>query len=158
MFRLLMLGNKLSVQRNLVTRLTARSNVPAGLVYRSAHRSRVIDGVVVVDVNLDDMSKGDIEFARSFAKSVSSLDRSLFQTAVGPAGKTENQLPSLEDAVPADGSLPAGTPSTVMGQDGKPIVHVEIDGWNQDNEEGEDASEPKNNQDANIKGNESADK
>ncbi|XP_020812366.1 uncharacterized protein LOC110187319 [Drosophila serrata] len=124
MFRLLTLKNNLTLQRNLVTRMSARSNIASGAVYRYAHRSRLIDGVVVVDINLDDMAKGDLEFARSFTKSISSLDSSLFQPAVGPVGQSENQLPSLEDAVPAvpaDAPLPAGSPGTVMDKDGKPL-------------------------------------
>ncbi|KAH8281421.1 hypothetical protein KR054_000400 [Drosophila jambulina] len=149
MFRLLMLRNNLALQRNLVTRLTARSNVASGMVYRSAHRSRVIDGVVVVDVNLDEIAKGDVEFARSFAKSVSSLDRTIFQNAAGPMGKTESQLPPLEDVVPADKPLP--------DKDSNPIVHIEIDGWNQDNED-ENAVDQVNKQDATIEGNESVKK
>ncbi|KAH8255327.1 hypothetical protein KR038_001118 [Drosophila bunnanda] len=157
MLRLLTLKNNLALQRNLITRLSARSNVASGLVYRHAHRSRVIDGVVVVDINLDDMIKGDLEFARSFTKSISSLDSSLFQKTVAPVGQTEDQSPALEDAVPADAPLPVGSPSRVLDKDGKPIVHIEIDGWNQDFEDEEPAAE-KDHQDANIKANESVKK
>ncbi|KAH8249542.1 hypothetical protein KR032_010421 [Drosophila birchii] len=149
MFRLLMLKNNLALHRNLITRLTARSNVLAsGLVCRSAHRSRLIDGVVVVDINLDDVVKGDVDFARSFTKS-------LVQAAGEPLGKTGTQLPSLENVVPAKSPQPAGTSSTVLDRDGKPIVHIEIDGWNQDVE---DEEKDENNQDASIEGNASVDK
>lgn len=144
MFRLLMLRNKLALQRSLVTRLTARSNVATSLLYRSAHRSRFIDGVMVVDVNLDEMVKGDAEFARSFANSLSS-DRCLFQPAVESVGMIENQSPPLEDTIPADGSLPTGAPSSVLDNDGNTIKTIEIDGWTMDDEE-DDAEQP-NNQD-----------
>ncbi|KAH8374380.1 hypothetical protein KR200_009399 [Drosophila serrata] len=159
MFRLLTLKNNLTLQRNLVTRMSARSNIASGAVYRYAHRSRLIDGVVVVDINLDDMAKGDLEFARSFTKSISSLDSSLFQPAVGPVGQSENQLEDAVPAVPADAPLPAGSPGTVMDKGGKPIVHIEIDGWNQDIEDQEPAAEQKNNnQDASNETNESVKK
>ncbi|KAH8279592.1 hypothetical protein KR018_004548 [Drosophila ironensis] len=131
MFRnLLMLRNKLALQRVLVSRLTSRSYLSSGMIYRRATTSSSAGkDVIIQDINVQEMAKGDIEFTRNFLNSIS-LDSS-------DAQEVQNVVESPADsAVPepsgTDGALPPGVPSSVLDINGDPIVPIEIDGWNQD--------------------------
>ncbi|KAH8325906.1 hypothetical protein KR067_009933 [Drosophila pandora] len=135
MFRnLLMLRNKLALQRSLVSRLTSRSHLSTGQLYRYATgRSSGVDGVTYTDINVNDMAKGDMEFTRNFLNSLSSLDRANPQEV----SEVKDETPSVSEPMPIDNEAPLapGVPSSVLDMDGNPIVPIEIDGWNQDDEE-----------------------
>ncbi|XP_016976007.1 uncharacterized protein LOC108042304 [Drosophila rhopaloa] len=150
MFRnLSVLRNKLALQRILVSRLTSRSNMSTGRTCLTFSRPRNIDGVTVIDINMNDMAKNDVEFNRNFVNSLTSMDTPLFQDAIQPKSTDVVESPSTEDSVPATTVeiLPAGAPSSVLDVDGNPIVPIEIDGWNQDEE---DPTVQKNSKDVDI--------
>nr|XP_016931071.1 uncharacterized protein LOC108010675 [Drosophila suzukii] len=138
MFRnLSMLRNTLAVQRTLISRLTSRSKMSTGVTCLTINRPRNIDGVTVIDINMNDMAKNDMDFNRNFVNSLTSVDRPHFVEPVQPVGTDAVKSPPTEDSAPADtvDILPAGAPSSVLGVDGTPIVPIEIDGWNQDEED-----------------------
>ncbi|KAH8351986.1 hypothetical protein KR084_001011 [Drosophila pseudotakahashii] len=150
MFRnLSMLRNKLALQRILVSRLTSRSKMSTGVTCLTINRPRNIDGVTVIDINLNDMAKNDVEFNRNFVNSLTSMDRPHFQEPIQTVGTDAANSPTVEDSAPAEpvGILPTGAPSSVLGVDGNPIVPIEIDGWNQDEE---DPTVQKNTKDVDI--------
>ncbi|KAH8317689.1 hypothetical protein KR074_005026 [Drosophila pseudoananassae] len=146
MFRnLLMLRNKLALQHSLVSRLTSRSYVSTGQWYRSATgRSTGVDGVTYTDINVDELAEGDMEFTRNFLNAVS-LDRGHSQE--GPEVKDETPSVSEPMSIDTETPLAPGVPSSVLDIDGNPIVPIEIDGWNQDDE---DPIVQKNNRDIDI--------
>ncbi|XP_017082364.1 uncharacterized protein LOC108115440 [Drosophila eugracilis] len=150
MFRnLSMLRNKLAMQRILVSRLTSRSNMSTGLTCLTINRPRNIDGVTVIDININDMAKNDVEFNRNFVNSVSSIEIPHFQELIQSVAADVAETKPTEDPAPADTVeiLPSGAPSSVLGVDGNPIVPIEIDGWNQ---EDEDPTVQKNDKDVDI--------
>ncbi|EDX05635.1 uncharacterized protein LOC6732968 [Drosophila simulans] len=147
MFRnLSMLRNQLALHRVLVARSTLHSKMSTGLTCLTIDRPRNIDGVTVIDININEMAKNDVEFNRNFVNSLTLMDRSPFN-AVDAADAVES--PPAENSIPGDTVeiLPTGAPSSVIGVDGSPIVPIEIDGWNQDEE---DPTVQKNVQDVDI--------
>ncbi|XP_033163625.1 uncharacterized protein LOC117143193 [Drosophila mauritiana] len=147
MFRnLSMLRNQLALHRVLVARSTLHSKMSTGLTCLTIDRPRNIDGVTVIDININEMAKNDVDFNRNFVNSLTLMDRSPFN-AVDAADAVES--PPAENPIPGDTVeiLPTGAPSSVIGVDGSPIVPIEIDGWNQDEE---DPTVQKNVQDVDI--------
>ncbi|KAI8043095.1 uncharacterized protein LOC128263124 [Drosophila gunungcola] len=150
MFRnLLVLRNKLALQRIFVSRLTSRSNMSTGRTCLTFSRPRNVDGVTVVDIDMNNMAKNDVEFNRNFVNSLTSMDRPHFQEPMQPVGTDVAESTPAEEPVPAANVeiLPTGTPSSVLDVDGNPIVPIEIDGWNQDDE---DPTVQKNSKDVDI--------
>ncbi|XP_017043991.1 uncharacterized protein LOC108089999 [Drosophila ficusphila] len=150
MFRnLLMLRNKMALQRILVSRLSSRCNMSTGFTCLTINRPRNIDGVTVIDININDMAKNDMEFNRNFVNSLPALDIPHFQEAIQTVGTDLADSPPAEDSVPKDNVeiLPEGAPSSVLDVDGNPIVPIEIDGWNQ---EDDDPTVQKNVKDVDI--------
>ncbi|XP_070133686.1 uncharacterized protein [Drosophila bipectinata] len=149
MFRnLCMLRNKLALQHRLVSRLTSRSYVSRGHWYRCATgRSTGVDGVTYTDINVNDLAEGDMEFTRNFLNAVS-MDRGHSQEGVEPEVKDETPSVSEPMSIDTETPLAPGVPSSVLGIDGNPIVPIEIDGWNQDDDE--DPIVQKNNRDIDI--------
>ncbi|XP_017120716.1 uncharacterized protein LOC108141733 [Drosophila elegans] len=142
MFRnLLALSNKLALQRIFVSRLTSRSNMSTGRTCLTFSRPRNVDGVTVVDIDMNNMAKNDVEFNRNFVNSLTSMDP--------PHSQDVAESTPVEEPVPAATVeiLPTGTPSSVLDVDGNPIVPIEIDGWNQDDE---DPTVQKNSKDVDI--------
>ncbi|XP_043645186.1 uncharacterized protein LOC122614631 [Drosophila teissieri] len=138
MFRnLSMLRNQLALHRTLVARLTSRSKMSTGVTCLTIDRPRNIDGVTVIDININDMAKNDVEFNRNFVNSLTLMDRPHFQEVTNTVGTDAVESPPAGNLIPGDTVeiLPTGAPSSVIGVDGNPIVPIEIDGWNQDEED-----------------------
>ncbi|KAH8249539.1 hypothetical protein KR032_010408 [Drosophila birchii] len=140
MFRLMMLSNKLALKRSLVSRLTSRSLMSSGCLFRPTGQPTSIEGVTVTDINIFELAKNDLEFSQNFLSTLSSLDNS--QDGV------ESMEPEMgESSAPDSDGMPIGAPSSIMGVDGTPIDSIEIDGWNW---EGDGDTVQKNSKDVDI--------
>ncbi|XP_017022208.1 uncharacterized protein [Drosophila kikkawai] len=142
MFRLMMLSNRLTLQRSLVSRLTSRSIMSSGCLRRPTGQGQPtsIEGVTVTDINIFELAKNDLEFSQNFLSTLSALDQS--QDAGEPMDKDEGESSALD----TDG-MPTGVPSSIMGVDGSPIDSIEIDGWSW---EGDDPTVQKNSKNIDI--------
>ncbi|KAH8412810.1 hypothetical protein KR009_005879 [Drosophila setifemur] len=147
MFRnLLMLRNRVALQRCLVSRLCSRSNMSTGLMYRCSNSPKSMGNVLVSDINVNELAKGDMEFTRNFLNALTALDCAEFADA---PDKTEDSPVSDESpSLGTEGTLQSGAESSILGVDGNPIVPIEIDGWNQDDED--DPTVQKNGKDIDI--------
>ncbi|KAH8255567.1 hypothetical protein KR038_006177 [Drosophila bunnanda] len=138
MFRLMMLSNKLALQR--MSRLTSRTLMASRFLCRSTRQPTSIDGVTVTDINIFELAKNDLEFSQNFLSTLSALDNS------EDAG--EPMDPEIgESSAPDSDGMPAGAPSSIIGVDGSPIDSIEIDGWSW---EGDDSTVQKNSKTIDI--------
>eukprot|EP00099_Drosophila_melanogaster_P018875 NP_610041.1 uncharacterized protein Dmel_CG17470 [Drosophila melanogaster] len=150
MFRnLSMLRNQLALHRVRVARSTLHSKMSTGLTCLTIDRPRNIDGVTVIDININEMAKTDVEFNRNFVNSLTLMDHTPFKEVTNIVDADAVESPPAENPISGDTVeiLPTGAPSSVVGVDGNPIVPIEIDGWNQDEE---DPTVQKNVQDVDI--------
>ncbi|XP_030380588.1 uncharacterized protein LOC115628564 [Scaptodrosophila lebanonensis] len=119
--------------------LTFKSNMPllASLpLISGGHR-----GIKVQDIDIRDLARNDIEFARDFTSSLSSLSMpstpESSQTSDGEASEPTTGAPesgSLDGVVTGGGCDSA---TSILDKDGNPIVPVDIDGWADYNEDDE---------------------
>ncbi|EDW13503.2 uncharacterized protein LOC6578144 [Drosophila mojavensis] len=151
MFRnLCMLRKNILVSRIIYS--TYNYPIRANLITYSRLRSKAAEsanrnGVSVSDINVYDMAKGDVEFARNFLTSAPSLNNGSFsavsiatsafspEPAVGAGSNIEIEIEPVSES-PDSGIGSANT--TILDKDGLPIVPIEIDGWksSEDDDEG----------------------
>lgn len=145
MFRLMMLSNKLALQRSLVSRMTSRSIMSTGRLCSSTTRPTSLEGVTATDINVFELAKNDIEFSHNFLSNMSVLDPS--QDAGESIEKDEDESSAL-DGIGSEDSPLAGVPTSVQGVDGSPIDSIEIDGWSWN--DNDDPTVQKNTKDVDI--------
>lgn len=100
--------------------------------------------ISVSDINICDMARGDVEFARNFLTSVPTLNGAMSAVSIAtnsfssePAVGTDSKIQPEVDSGSGDASI-GSSETTILDKDGMPIVPIEIDGWNNaaDDEEG----------------------
>ncbi|EDW75723.1 uncharacterized protein Dwil_GK15047 [Drosophila willistoni] len=148
MFRFMRVVSKkiVSAPRNIAVRLAQHANMSTSLLCRSSSRKQRSDGIKVTDIDIYDLAKGDKEFTRNFLTSMSVLTKGNVES---PASSTKPEdtaeTNSIGDEAPgSSGPATSCGSSSVLDRDGNPIVPIEIDGWNQDYEDG-DLTVQKNN-------------
>lgn len=133
-----MLRNLCKLRKNILMArvIYSRHAVKAGITTNSTKHTKSDEslsrGITVTDINVIDLARGDLEFQRNFLTSLSGLQTNgimdMLSTATSSdAGTTPDPEPSGAVETPAADNVVSDNP--ILGNDGQPIVAIEIDGW-----------------------------
>lgn len=133
-----MLRNLCKLRKNILmarvifTRYTGKAGITTNSAKHTKSDKSISRGITVTDINIIDLARGDPEFQRNFLTSLSELQTNsimdMLSTATTPSEAVNTTEPSGESETPA-GSDNAVSDTTILDNDGQPIVAIEIDGW-----------------------------